>query len=372
MKKYNVAAPYIDKEDIKSVTDVLKSGWLSLGPKYQEFERKICFYTKSKYACAVSSGTAGLHILVKAIGLKEGDEVITTPFSFVASVNCLLYEKVKPVFVDIDELTFNMDVNKIEKSINSKTKAILAVHMLGQPADIDRIMGIARKHRLRVIEDACESLGSFYDKKMSGTFSEGGVYAFYPNKQMTTGEGGVVVTNNKKIHERCMALRNQGRGRMSDWLDHEILGYNYRMDEMSAALGVSQLKKINWLINQKRKIAERYNKNFLNNKEKILIPKIAKNRTHSWFVYLIRVPSVYRDRLIKKLGLIGIQTKPYFPAIHLQPYIKKMYKFKIGDFPIAEKVSSETIALPFYVGLKNKDIDYISNMVINELSKISR
>src|SRR3989338_6287750 len=191
MKKYSVARPYIDSNDIAAVTDVLKSGHLSLGPKYSEFERKIAEYAGVKYSCAVSSGTAGLHLAVKSLGLSAGDEVITSPFSFISSSNCLLYERVKPVFGDIEELTYNMDPLLIEKAINKRTKAILIVHMFGQSAQMDEIMAIARKYKLKIIEDACESIGATFRGKMAGTFGNVGVYAFYPNKQMTTGEGGI-------------------------------------------------------------------------------------------------------------------------------------------------------------------------------------
>lgn len=360
--KIPIAKPYIDKVDKKTVLMVLNSGFLSLGPKHIEFEKKISNYVKSKFACAVSNGTAGLHLAVKSTGLEENDEVITSPFSFISSSNSLMFEKVKPVFVDIEESTFNMDPENIEKAITKKTKAILVVHIFGQTADMDPILRIAKKYKLRIIEDACESLGATYKGKMAGTFGDVGTYAFYPNKQMTTGEGGIIVTDNKKINELCKSLRNQGRNNQGDWLVHERLGYNYRMDEMSAALGISQLKKLEWMINEKRIIANLYGKYFEGTKN-ILLPKIGENRVHSWFVYVIRIQNNKRDYVMRKLAERGIQTKPYLPVIHLQPFMKKMYGYKKNDYPVAEKISSETLALPLYIGLKKKQIKKIVEQV---------
>ncbi len=357
-----ISKPYIDREDKKAVMDVLNSGYLSLGSKHIEFENKFSQYSKSKFSCSVSSGTAGLHMAVKALGLKENDEVVTSPFSFVASSNCLLYERVKPVFVDIEDKTFNMDSEKIEAAITKKTKAILVVHIFGQSADMEKIMKIAKKYHLKIIEDACESLGATYNRKMAGTFGDIGTYAFYPNKQMTTGEGGIVVTNSKDIYRLCKSLRNQGRNDQEDWLVHERLGYNYRMNEMSAALGITQLKKLEWMISKKRLLASMYNGYFRNVKN-IKIPETGVKRTHSWFVYVIRIQKGMRDLVMKKLSDAGIQTKPYLPVIHLQPFMIKMFNYKKGDFPVAEKISSETLALPFFIGLAKKEIEYIVNQV---------
>lgn len=360
MIKFQIAKPYIDKNDISEVVEVLKSGNLSLGPKYKLFEEKIAAYVGVKYACAVSSGTAGLHLGVKALGLKRGDEVITSPFSFVASSNCLLYENIKPVFVDIEETTFNIDPLKVEKAITKKTKAILPIHIFGQSADMDPILKIAKKYKLRVLEDACESLGSAYHGKMTGTIGDIGVFAFYPNKQMTTGEGGMIVTNSKQIYKICDSMRNQGRSRSGDWLVHERIGYNYRMDEMSASLGITQLDKLNWMIGQKRKIVSWYN-SALEELDQLEIPKIGEGRTHSWFVYVVRVKKGKRNLLMSELAKVGVQTKPYLPVIHLQPFMKKMFSFKKGMFPVAENVSDETLALPLYIGLTKKDVEYISD-----------
>lgn len=357
-----IAKPYIDKEDIKGVVAVLRSGWLSLGPKYKLFEERLAEYIGVKYACAVSSGTAALHLGVKALGLKEGDEVITSPFSFVASSNVLLYEGIKPVFVDIEEETFNIDPTLIEEAITRKTKAVLPVHIFGQSAEMDEIMTIAKKYNLKVLEDSCESLGATYRGKKVGTTGDIGTYAFYPNKQITTGEGGMVVTNSKEIYNLCESMRNQGRSKSGDWLIHKRLGYNYRIDEMSASLGVTQLKKIEWMIGEKRKIASWYNE-ALADINGVEVPVIGPNRIHSWFVYVIRVKGGRRNKLMSELSKMGIQTKPYLPVIHLQPFMCEMFNFKEGDFPKAEGIAKETLALPLYIGLKPKDIEYISDKI---------
>jgi len=359
-----IATPYIDKADKTAVMEVLNSRWLSLGPKHIEFEEKFAKYLGVKYACSVANGTCGLHVAVKALGLQKGDEVITTPFSFISSTNCLLFEQVKPVFVDVDKNTFNLDPALIEKKITKKTKAILTVDIFGQSANMRAIKKIAKKYKLKIIEDACEALGSDYMGKKTGSLADISIYAFYPNKQMTTGEGGMVVSNSKKLIDLCKSLRNQGRDTNNNWLKHVRLGFNYRLDEMSAALGVSQLKKLDWMIAEKRKIANYYDQEFANF-DKIITPKIAPNNTHSWFVYVIRVPSNKRNKLIEHLTKKNIQSKAYLPAIHLQPYIKKQFNLKKGDFPIAEKVSSQTVALPLFIGLKKSQVKLIADEIKN-------
>lgn len=366
MKKYQIARPYIKEDDIESVINVLKSGWLSLGPQYIKFENEFAKYLGVKYACAVSNGTVGLHLGVRALGLQEGDEVITSPFSFISSSNCLLYEGVKPIFADIEEMTFNINPINIEKLITKNTKAILPVHIFGQSAEMTPILKIAKKYKLKVLEDACESLGAIYKGKMVGIEGDVGTYAFYPNKQMTTGEGGMIVTNSKRIYDLCDSMRNQGRGKSKDWLVHERLGYNYRMDEMSAALGRTQLKKLTMMIEKKRQIASWYSR-ALKGITDIQVPMVGSNRTHSWFVYVVRVKKGKRNLLMRELSKIGIQTKPYLPVIHLQPFMKKMFGFKRGNFPVAERVSSESLALPLYIGLKKEDTGYIAERIVKIL-----
>ncbi len=356
--KIPIAKPFVDDNDREAVLSVLKSDILSQGPYLLEFEKNFAKFVSSFGGCAVSSGTAGLHLVVKALGIGDGDEVITSPFSFVASSNCLLYERARPVFVDIEETTFNIDPNKIEGAITKKTKAILVIHIFGQMAQMDKILKIAKRYNLAVIEDACESLGAKYKGKDAGTFGDVGVFGFFPNKQMTTGEGGMIVSNSKKLLELVKSLRNQGRNDGDNWLESKILGYNYRLDEMSAALGVSQLNKLPIMIEDRKRVAMSYNQKLANIKW-LKTPEIGNDRTHTWFVYVVRIINGKRNILIKRLAEKGIQTRNYLPSIHLQPFMKKVFGYKNGDFPVSEKVSSETLALPMFVGLEMKDIKYI-------------
>lgn len=366
MKKYPIAKPYITKEEEDLVLEVLRSGVLSIGPKIDQFERDFAARVGTKYACAVSSGTAGLHLAMIASGIGPGDEVITSPFSFVASANSILYVGAKPVFVDIDFKTYNLDPEKIEEKITDKTKAILVVHIFGQAADMDKIMRIAQKHNLKVIEDACESLDAKHKGKNVGTFGESAVFAFYPNKQMITAEGGMIVTDDLEKDKLFRSLRNQGRGDDMQWLDHQRLGYNYRMDELSAALGVAQLKKLDFLIGEKRKIASWYNDYLGKYPELVRIPHIAPDNIHSWFVYtiLLQGNKLSRDEVILELVKQGVSAKPYLPSIHLFSFYREKFGYKEGDFPVSESVSNRTIAFPFYIGLEKSDVEEICQRLL--------
>lgn len=368
MKKYPIAKPHITRSEKRAVLDVLNSGNLSLGPKHKEFEEKFAKKIGTKYACSVSSGTAGLHLAMIAANIKPGDEVITTPFSFVASANSILYVNAKPIFVDIDPVTFNIDLSKIEKAITKKTKAILVVHIFGQPANMSEIVKIAKKHSLKIIEDACESICAEHDRKMVGTFGESAVFAFYPNKQMTTGEGGMIVTNDKKVYEICSSLRNQGRSENMQWLDHERLGYNYRMDEMSAALGLAQLAKLDKMIVQRQQIAKWYKEALLPHSDIVTAPQTDPTNTHTWFVYIVTLKNgANRNHVIEDLAAKNIQTKAYLPSIHLFKFYRTKFGFKKGDFPISEKVSNTSLALPIYIGLNKLDVYYIVKTLINTI-----
>ncbi|QQG46229.1 MAG: DegT/DnrJ/EryC1/StrS family aminotransferase [Candidatus Niyogibacteria bacterium] len=359
--KYPIAKPYFDNEEEKLVLEVLRSGTLSIGSKAKEFEKKFAEVLGVKYACAVSSGTAALHLALIAAGIKEGDEIITSPFSFVASSNAILYVNAIPVFADIDPITFNISPAEIEKKLTPKTKAILPVHIFGQSCDMQPIMALAKKHNLKVIEDACESITAGHKGRKTGTFGEAAAFSFYPNKQMTTGEGGMIVTDNKVIDGLCRSLRNQGRAENMQWLDHERLGYNYRMPEMAAALGIAQFKKLPKVIEERRKIAGWYSEELKKYADIIDAPRTHPDNTHVWFVYVARIKNfkIRRDEVIKKLAELGISTKPYLPSIHLFNFYRDKFGFKEGDFPVSERVSSSSIALPFYIGLDRKDIKYI-------------
>jgi len=361
-KNIPLAQASIDREDIEGVIDVLNSGRLASGDRTPAFERDFAAYVGSKYACAVSSGTAALHLAIKALEIGEGDEVITSPFSFIASTNCILYEKATPVFADINEHTLNIDASKIEALITPRTKAILPIHIFGQPADMDAIMSIAKKYNLVVIEDSCESLGSSYKGKMAGTIGNIGVFGFYPNKQMTTGEGGMLVTDSKSTYNLCKSLTNQGRASDGTWLSYERMGYNYRLDEMSASLGVTQLAKIDRFISGRREIAAKYSAG-LSGIPGIVLPTTADNRIHSWFAYVIRITNGRRDAVRFALRDAGIETREYFPAIHLQSFMRERFGFKDGDFPFTESMARETLALPLYIGLRDVDIERITTEI---------
>lgn len=363
MFKIPLSQPDITDWERKAVFGVLKTPYLSLGPKLKEFEKKIAKYIGVKYAVGVNSGTSALHLIIRALGIKDKDEVVTTPFSFISSSNCILYERAKPVFVDIDEKTLNIDISKIEEKITNRTKAILAVDLFGHPADWETLQKIAKKYNLFLIEDSAEALGSEYKSRKCGSFGDAAILSFYPNKQITTGEGGMILTNNKEIADLCQSMANQGRkSKGGKWLEHIRLGYNYRLDEMSCALGIGQLKRIDKIIKKREKVAELYNKK-LKNFSEIEIPYVAPNVKLSWFVYVIRLVKKFsqkeRDKIIEKMGEKGIQCNNYFQPIHLQPFYQKTFGYKIGVFPVCESVSQRTIALPFYNNLTEKEIDFV-------------
>lgn len=355
-----LSQPDITDLERKAVLEVLKTPYLSLGFKVKEFEKEIATYVGKKYAVAVNSGTAALHLIVKALDIKDDDEVITTPFSFISSSNCILYERAKPVFIDIDPKTLNIDTSEIERKVNKRTKAILAVDVFGLPADWDKLKRIAKKYKLYLIGDSAEALGSEYRGKKCGSFGDAAILSFFPNKQVTTaGEGGMILTNKKRIADFCYSMRNQGRRQENNkWLEHIRLGYNYRMPEVCAAMGIVQLERIDEILEKRARVASLYNEK-LKDFQEIDLPSSVT----SWFIYVIRLNEKYsqktRDKIIKSMAKKGIQCSNYFYPIHLQPYYKKMFGFKKGDFPICEQVSQRTIALPFYNNLQEEEIDFV-------------
>lgn len=371
--KIPLSRPDITKKERDEVLRVLKTPHLALGPKLAEFEEKFASYIGTKYALAVNSGTSGLHLVIRALGIGRGDEVITTPFSFIASANCILYEGAKPVFTDIDPQTLNIDPNKIEKAITKKTKAILAVDIFGRSVNWTPILKIAKKHNLKVIEDSCEALGAEYKGKKCGTFGQAAVFAFYPNKQITTGEGGMIVTDNKKIIDSCRSMFNQGRQvKNGKWLEHVQLGYNYRMSDVNAALGLAQIRRVKEILGKRAKVAKMYNQELAGIKG-LEIFQVDPQSKISWFVYVIKLSQRYsqkdRELIIKNMIRKGIQCANYFKPIHLQPFYRKMFGYKRGNFPLAESVGSRTIALPFYGFLKKSQIKYIATNLKKELKK---
>jgi len=363
LKSIPLSSPDITPKEVETINQVLSTPFLSIGPKIQEFEQKIADFVGTKYAIAVNSGTSGLHLLIRSLEIKDGDEVITTPFSFIASANCILFERAKPVFVDIDKDTLCIDASKIEEKITPKTKAILPVHIFGHPCQMDKIMEIAKKHNLAVIEDACEAIGSEYQGKMVGSFGDCGVFAFYPNKQITTAEGGMIVTNSEKIAQLCRSMRNQGRDEGDSWFSYTRLGYNYRMSELSAALGTVQMERIGEILKKRSEVANMYNEK-ISTIDGVKIPYIGSDATISWFIYFIRLDEKRfsrqdRDKIIELLKQKGIKCRDYFPPIHLEPFYVEMFGSQEGKFPITERVSNLTIALPFYNNLTEMQIDYI-------------
>jgi len=375
LKTIPLSSPDITYKEVETIKQVLATPFLSIGPKIKEFEKKIADFVGTKYAVAVNSGTSALHLCIRSFDIKDGDEVITTPFSFIASANCMLFERAKPVFVDIDENTLCIDASKIEEKITKKTKAILPVHIFGHPCEMEKIIEIANLHNLVVIEDACEALGTVYKDKKVGSFGNAGVFSFYPNKPITTSEGGIVVTNDVNVARLCQSMRNQGRDEEDSWLHYSRLGYNYRMSELSAALGVVQMERVEEILRKRQRIAALYDQK-LKGIEGIKTPYLSSSVTKmSWFVYVIRLDEKRfsrekRNKIMLELEGQGINCRDYFPSIHLEPFYAKNFGYKRGDFPITEMVSDLTIALPFYNNLAENEIDYICNSLKIILDKI--
>jgi perosamine synthetase len=369
-----LSSQWIDASDESAVLGVLRSSHLSLGPRLPEFEAGLAAVAGVAHGVAVNSGTSALHLIVRALGIGEGDEVITTPFSFIASANCLLFERARPVFVDIRPDTYNIDSARIEAAITPRTRAILAVDAFGQPADLDVIADIAERHGLHLIEDSCEALGSEWKGRRCGSWGDAGAFAFYPNKQITTGEGGAVVTASDEVAGLCRSMRNQGRGETDDWLGHERLGYNYRISDISCALGTSQLKRLDTIIERRAQVAQWYNSR-LAECDGVVVPWIDPDVTRmSWFVYVIRLADRFamadRDQAIALLAERGVQTRRYFTPIHLQRFYVQQFGYKHGDFPTTERVAERTIALPFFTMMTEEQVEYVVGMLKEVLQEV--
>ncbi|AKM79427.1 MAG: hypothetical protein UX85_C0006G0021 [Candidatus Beckwithbacteria bacterium GW2011_GWB1_47_15] len=369
-KQILLGPPYLTGDEVKAVVGVIKSGQLSLGEQVEKFEKEVARFVGARYGVATSSGTTALHLAVKVAGIGYGDEVITTPFSFVASTNCFLYEGATPKFVDIDPDSFNLDPKKIEAAVTRKTRAILGVDIFGYPAEWKKIAQIAKKHRLKIIDDAAEALGAVYRGKSLGSLGWPTVFAFYPNKQMTTGEGGMVVTNSKAEFIKFKSLVNQGRAGDMQWLKHPSLGYNYRMTEVAAAMGRAQLKKLKQFLASRRQVAVWYGQRLAKVPGVNLIKANDKQHVRSWFIYVIRLDKkLNRDRVIKKLLAAGVPAKAYLPSIHLQPYMRR-FGYKRGDFPVSEAVSASTLSLPFYTGMEEAVVDRVCEKLKKVIGKL--
>ncbi len=380
-----MSSPDITAAEIEAVQQVLCTPYLSIGPRIAGFEERFAAYVGAPHAIGVSSGTAGLHLAVIASGVGEADLVITTPFSFVASANVILYERAIPIFVDVDPRTLNIDPVQVAEAVEDLVhlrpsaarwvppslrdhlssvlrppSCILPVHAFGHPADMDPILSVAREHNLTIIEDACEALGAEYKGRKVGTLGDCSVFAFYPNKQMTAGEGGMIVTNREERNLLLRSLRNQGRDVFDAWLEHSRLGYNYRMDEMSAALGLAQLGRIEELLAKRERVAGWYSER-LKDLEWVQVPYIDPSITRmSWFVYVVRLlPEINRNAVITALQDQGIPSRPYFTPIHLQPFYVKRFGYRRGDFPVTEKLGDTCLGLPFSSVMTEDQVDFV-------------
>ncbi len=354
-----MSAPEIDESDVAAVSAVVRSGRLALGQYAVEFEQLIADYVGVKHAIAVSSGTAALHLLVRALGLGSGDEVLVPSFTFAASVNALLYEGVTPVFVDIEPETYNLDPADLERKRTPHTKAIMAVDIFGHPADWDAIQAMAQRYGLRIIDDSCEALGAEYKGRKLGQFGDAAAFAFYPNKQITVGEGGIIVTDDDDITVLCRSMRNQGRDEMGAWLEHVRLGYNYRLDEMSAALGVSQFRRLETFLHKREKVAQQYIER-LQGLDWVRPPVVKPYVRMSWFIYVITLAEgLSRDPIMARMAEQGIPTRGYFAPIHTQPYIRERFGDLSGTLPVTESVAQRTIALPFHNNLSEAEVDAV-------------
>jgi dTDP-4-amino-4,6-dideoxygalactose transaminase len=381
-----MSSPDLTDADRQAIIDVIHTPILSMGQRILEFEQAFCQQTGRKHAIGVNSGTAGLHLCVRAAGIGPGDLVITTPFSFVASSNVLLFENAVPVFVDVDARTGNIDpelvadaARNIEKYLppnhrkskikNRKLKALLPVDVFGQPADMDAINAVAKEHGLTVIEDSCEALGAEYKGRQAGTLGDFGVFAFYPNKQITTGEGGMVVTDDDQAADFMRALRNQGRAVGDTWLQHTHLGYNYRLDEMSAALGTAQMRRLEALLLKREQAAAWYEAR-LSEIPGVETPLVASYTTRmSWFVYVIRLDAkIDRDRLAKRLDGMGVPVRPYFLPIHLQPYMAERFGWREGDFPVTEDLGRHGLAVPFSGVMTEEQVEVVCQSIRKAVS----
>lgn len=400
LQEIPLSKPDISDLEVEMVTTVLRSGRLSIGPVQEQFEKMVATRVERDHGVACSSGTAGLHMALLALGVGPGDEVVTSPFSFIASANPILYVGATPVFADICPSSLNMDPEKMERAITRRTKAIIAVETFGNPTYMDTYASIAAKHEIPLVEDCCEALGCSLNGRPCGSFGRIGVFGFYPNKQITTGEGGMIVTDDNRLADLCRSLRSQGRpvpampgtksvtaggvgvavgmggngvsrdeGRneptgpgTGSWLTHERLGYNYRLSEIHAALGIAQMRRLDEIVQKRQQVASIYMRRLMTNPD-IILPTTCAETIMSWFVYVVRLAQHFskdeRDRIIAGMRRHEVGASDYFPCIHLQPFYRERFGFQQGDFPIAETISQRTIAVPFFNSLSEREIDLV-------------
>jgi perosamine synthetase len=362
-----LAKPVLGEAEEQAVIEVLRSGQLSLGPKLPEFERLFAERLGVLHACAVSSGTAGLHLALRAVGIGPGDEVITSPFSFVASANAIVYCGATPVFADIDPVTLNLDPAAAEAAITPRTKAILPVHIFGYPADMPAFERIAQKHGLAIVEDACEALGAKHaDGPAVGGRGNPAVFGFYANKQLTTGEGGMVTLGDRAMKQRIDSERNQGRAPDMGWLDHDRLGFNYRLSDIACALGIVQLQRLDEMLAGRTRIAELY-RTALGGIEGLELPCLDHGGdARGWFVFVVQLPgTVDRNETIRSLASAAIQSKPYLPAIHLMSFYRERFGHREGEHPRCEELAARSLALPFFPEMSEGQVTRVAQALIS-------
>jgi perosamine synthetase len=365
-----LSRPYLDEREEEHVLDVLRSGRLSLGPAIERFEQMFAERVGAPFAAAVSSGTAALHLLCHAAGVQEGDEVITSPISFVSTANCFIFEGGSPVFADVDPDTLNLDPPAVEAAITERTKGIMAVDMFGYPCELDELRAIAERHGLWLLDDSCEALGTFYKGRPIGSHGISGAFGFYPNKQMTTGEGGFATTHSEEEFELLKSLRNQGRSYENRWFHHVRLGFNYRLSDLQAAVGIAQLEKLDEILPLRDDAAARYGE-LLADVDDVDAPyPDDEDHKRSWFVYVPKLAGgLDRDRVLELLGEEGIEAGNYVPCVHLMPYMRERYGFAEGLCPVAEDAASRTLALPFYTGIDPEDQERVVAALARALDK---
>jgi perosamine synthetase len=370
VREVPLSRPWLDEREEELVLEVLRSGRLSLGPWIERFEEQIAERVAAPYAAALSSGTAGLHLLSQIAGVGTGDEVITSPLSFVASANCFIVEGATPVFADVDPTTLNMDPTAVEAAVTERTRAIVAVDMFGYPCELDELRAIADRHGLALIEDACESLGAEYRGRPLGAHGPSAVFAFYPNKQMATGEGGVVVTHSEEEWQLLRSLRNQGRSYDGGgWFNHVRLGLNYRWTDIQAAIGLAQLEKLDRILELREAAARNYG-DLLADVDGVEAPAPDdQEHRRSWFVYVVKLdPGLDRARIMESLRREGIGTAEYVPCIHLQPYMRERFGFREGLCPVAEDTARRTMALPFFTQIESSDQEHVVSALRDAIS----
>ncbi len=362
-----LARPVIGDLEIERVLAVLRSGRLSLGPLLAEFEQAFARRVGAECASAVSSGTTGLHLALRAAGVSDGDEVVTSPFSFVASANVVVYERARPAFADIDPVTFNLDPDAAAAAVTDRTAALLPVHIFGYPADL----GAFERIGLPIVEDACEALGAVdADGIPVGGRGHPAVFGFYANKQIATGEGGMITTSDAALKERIDSERNQGRAPDMDWLDHDRLGFNYRLGEIACALGLAQLERLEELLGGRSRVAGLYG-SALAGVDGLGLPCAEVGRVRrGWFVYVVQLPrGLDRDGVVRELASRAIPSKPYFPAVHLMSYYRERFGHREGEFPVCEDVAARSIALPFFPEMTESQVEQVAESLRDVLGR---